>query len=58
MNTAKTNSLLSVRVRNGGKYIRGRQKNLPDWREDWIPGGQLLSQKDPDLLKESSCSSF
>lgn len=51
MNTAMTNSLLSVRVRNGGKYIRGRQKNLPDWREDWIPGGQLLSQKDPDLLK-------
>ena len=34
MNTAMTNSLLSVRVRNGDKYIRGRQKNLPDWREE------------------------
>ena len=58
MNTVMTDSLLSVRLRNGDKYSRGRQKNLPDWREDWIPGGQLPSQEDPDLLKEPNCSSF
>ncbi|XDB49076.1 hypothetical protein AB1E18_002659 [Capra hircus] len=44
-----------LRLRNGDKYSRGRQKNLPDWREDWIPGGQLPSQEDPDLLKEPNC---
>lgn len=58
MNTVMTDSLLSVRVRNGDEYSRGRQKNLPDWREDWISGGQLPSQEDPDLLEKPNCSSF